>query len=296
MENQTVQNLVQETVPNTPPAIKPAPSFSPLMQSIQTKHNGLLISVFLVFIVLSSLGGVFFLLNRRIQNSKVAINAPFPTTSFSTLPSNPITIIKDDTKTVVESTKWKTFSNTKLKFSFRYPEEWGIVSEEIVDNGPGPVTADKVTIGKEYQLSFSQSEFIYGGGRSKDFSAPRSAGLGDYLGDPKKPKGVTSRISAGMPCNMMFPETPHEALIEFNFPDQEIGGVRLVIPGLSDSDSAKFYILATNTQECTDENQEKLDSNAQKVLDTFITSKQYDQKTAINLSIFNEISKSATVY
>ncbi len=61
-----------------------------------------------------------------------------------------------------ETTNWKTYSNQKVRLSFKYPSDWKIVKEEVKDNPPFfsyPYIYLKVTPNLETGASFIISEY-----------------------------------------------------------------------------------------------------------------------------------------
>ncbi|MEM3063351.1 MAG: hypothetical protein QW303_07400 [Nitrososphaerota archaeon] len=198
--------------------------------------------------------------------------------------------------------KWKTFTSLRLKYSFKYPSEWGFVKEEIRNaelDGKGGS-------GKIYRLSFSNLDpqadsdnLILVVGHSADFTVSRFLTDLDYKGDPTLPKKVKATIWAQpSKCNLMVKAYPYFGRIDFNLPDKDITGVRILMPVVSRERlrafDGQFDAMLPNEQiqACEIENIEKDAGEFIKKL----RSQYLDELSLKQLQVFEQIFNSAKVY
>lgn len=226
-----------------------------------TSRNGniVIVTAIILGLLLTTIGGFVYFKFKLSKPTRVPetiatppqVSTPEPTkTASGATNTNNIKSIWDVS---VDTSSWKTFSNSDLGFSFSYPSEWGEVKEEI-----GDVKTDRTgDAGKTYSLTFSNINYEYydgildnlvlGVGQSKDYTAGRGGMDTDFKGYSDKPKGVTSTVWA-RPENCIIPYSAHlyYGKIDFNLPGKEISGVRLLMPVVSQNQRKKLDEIYNN--------------------------------------------------
>ncbi|MCB0169344.1 MAG: hypothetical protein KDJ97_02230 [Anaerolineae bacterium] len=267
---------------------------------------------FVLIVVVLAVGLISLLASRNSQTqlgSQPPSSTPTVTRSQTSITSPQNTASKDlstnlqviATPSVVVSTEltahtgWKTFSS-ELGFSFEYPAQWGKVTENIVDNEE----QQNGYTGKSYSLTFSAFtedtpfyNFAGAVGHSADYSASRGVYYNDYKGDPSQPTQVTAEIfMVSYPCPSF--NLPYHGVVDFNLPGREISGVRLIVPGISESDIAKFNkILNVNFTKLDTCDDPTINSKAQQLYLTMKNEKQFNDETLRNITIYEKIAKSS---
>ena len=115
----------------------------------------------------------------------------------------------------------------------------------------------------------------------------------DYQGVPSKPKQVKGTIYA-RPSTCFIPFSAHlyYGWIDFNLPQSEISGVRLIMPILSKNDITKFDSTFSSKSE---EEKKNCADLVEKTPESFMqeANGKIDQESEKNISIFNQILKSS---
>lgn len=112
---------MEQTTPLPNPATPPQMPINPLVKSSSTNKPVLLVLLVILLVILSSLGTYFIVKSQAPSQTPVNSLAPTPST-FPT-PSTPD-----------ETTNWKTYKNSKLEFTFKYPNNWDPTIEESVSS------------------------------------------------------------------------------------------------------------------------------------------------------------------
>lgn len=251
-----------------------------------------------VFIIIYILMGLILILFLTYQIGRQTLNRqtvlPITYSSIPNVVSKPTVTLRNTPTLIVTpffSAHLSKFSS-KLGFSFEYPSEWGEATEQIIEASED----HPHIIGKRYKLTFSSTAKVTGTGFSSDFSQPTGAGDGFYKGDITNSEQVYATVFTWASVCPSFSASLYYGWINFNLPEQEISGVRLLLPLLSKSDIEKLNprIPVNSTKSETGQGYCQPPMSAEQFFSN-IKEKPLDAESLQNIAIFKDIIESSRV-
>lgn len=195
-----------------------------------------------------------------------------------------------------DSLEWNTFVS-ELGFSFDYPSFWGTPKEKIVD----AVESLQGDSGKVYTLTFSDTQVVYGSGRSADFSAGRGGMPEDFGINSDGRSQVEAYLDIVDPgCYTMGTHNSFNGYVDFSLAGKPIGGVRLFLPIVSTAvyeQISQEHALPETAVDCFEnaEIQNQFIAKGDAIRSALLAKTNVDQETSTNLDIFTKIASSSTI-
>ena len=269
-----------------PPSEQPTADTNPQVSSVDVvPQRSRLIPTLFASLLLAGLvlAGYNYYLNTTSVSTALPLQTEFEEEAPVTVPEYP--------------KEWKLFQSD-LGFRFLYPANWGTAAATLLDAKEN----SRGTSGKIYEVEFSNApEGVWGSGRSNDFAAARTPTRADYRGENTTEPQVTSYIDVVDPgCYYLPPRNTFMGAIDITLPNEEITGVRIFLPTLSDSDIEKMYkkfdILPGDGDDCIN-NQELAEKNSKigaEIQDYIKNEKNLDATSKVYRAIFDEMAASVS--